>query len=489
MKRIASIMATTALVLGLFAGSPTAVSATSFAPAAEVDHWVSKGGRLVSDASGGYSCSRPGYRLIADAADAAEPGDVIHVCRGTYTENDIELPSDFTSGITIQGDGPNRTFIDARGGGRIFISHFSPAAGEGESDDIMLVNLRIADMTLRNGDADSSAFSHVNYLGDERGGAVFSTGRVACNNVRFTNNTADGDGGALASVYGADLERCSFVGNDGYAGGAIWSMGTVNDRGGIYTQNSAFAGGAVYAGSAYSRIYSVVYGVDATVGLTNTFEDSIFTKNRAVVAGGAVLVESACTRVTDVRFTQNLTGGAGGALYMNEGSFESPWGGGPVALDSEACRSMVEGATFTGNSALPTETGFEGLLNVGGAIAYFGGLDDSSTGVALEDPIDYSSGLTIADSTFRSNAAALGGAMYMEDGLVRLYGVNFYGNRARQNGASGPGGYGSAVYAADFSVIDFGGDESWYADNKHRATFELNSNVMHERGTFGWYFE
>jgi hypothetical protein len=79
--------------------------------------------------------------------------------------------------------------------------------------------------------------------------------------------------------------------------------------------------------------------------------------------------------------------------------------------------------------------------------------------------------------------------MYMEDGLVRLYGVNFYGNRARQNGASGPGGYGSAVYAADFSVIDFGGDESWYADNKHRATFELNSNVMHERGTFGWYFE
>jgi predicted outer membrane repeat protein len=477
MKRIASIMATTALVLGLFAGSPTAVSATSFAPSAEVDHWVSKGGRLVSDASGGYSCSRPGYRLISAAADAAEPGDVIHVCRGTYLEDDIELPSDPTSGITIQGDGPNRTFIDARGNGRIFISEFS-APGEGESHDIMLANLRIADMTLRNANADDSFISIVNFLGDEIGGAVFSAGRVVCNNVRFTSNNASGGGGAIASYYGADLERCSFVGNEGFAGGAIWSRGTVNDRGGIYTNNVATVGGAIYAGSTYSRIYSSYFGVDATVGLTNTFEDSIFTKNFGEAGGGAVMVEAACTRVTDVRFTQNQSLGAGGALYMNEYSFEGPWGGGPVGMDPESCRSLIEGTTFTSNS----------VSGVGGAVAYFGGLDDLSTGVAIEDPLDYSSGLTILNSSFRSNAAALGGAMYMDDGLVRLYGVNFYGNRARQAGVSGVGGYGSAIYASDFSVIDFGDDESWYADDKHRATFELNTNVMHHRGTYEWYF-
>ena len=475
-------MATTALVLGLFAASPSAVSATSFAPAADVDHWVSKGGRLVNDASGGYSCSRPGYRLIADAADAAEPGDVIHVCRGTYLEDDIELPSDPTIGITIQGDGPNRTFVDARGNGRIFISQLG-SPDEGGSHDIMFVTLRIADMTLRNADADSSAFTIVNFTENEIGGAVFSTGRVACNNVRFTNNEANGGGGAIATYYGADLERCSFVGNFGFSGGAIMSLGTVNDRGGIYTQNSALVGGAIYAGSTYSRIYSLVFGVDATVGLTNTFEDSIFTKNRGEVAGGAVMVEAGCTRMADVRFTQNLTWGAGGALYMNEYSFEGPWGGGPVGMDPEACRSLIQRATFTGNSAVP-----QGGPAVGGAIAYFGGLDDSSTGVAMENPVDYSSGLTIAESTFRSNAAALGGAMYMEDGLVRLYGVNFFGNRARQSAPLGFGGYGSAIYASDFSVIDFGDDETWYADNKHRATFELNSNVMHRRGTFEWYF-
>ena len=498
MKRIASIMATTALVLGLFAGSPTAVSATSFAPAAEVDHWVSKGGRLVNDASGGYSCSRPGYRLIADAADAAEPGDVIHVCRGTYTENDIELPSDFTSGITIQGDGPNRTFIDARGGGRIFINWMNGSGLSGVAEDtsginqLAASNLRIADMTLRNADANSSDYStgldasgglfdlgvDGGDLFDDLGGAVLSVGRVECNNVRFTGNEAE-SGGAIASVLGVTANRCSFTGNTSeYSGGAIWSLATVHDSGGVYTANTTGSdfGGAVYSSNVYG--FLIASQVGELSHLTSTFTNSAFSKNFSVDGGGAVAIELGCAEFTNSSFTKNSTNGAGGGLYLNEFSFITlPIPGGEIPPVGGVCQSEISGSKFESNAAVSAR----GSLNVGGGLAYFGGLDDSSTGLQFE--YDDTVGLRMSSTTFKSNAAANGGAVFMDDGILRgLGGVYFDGNRARQNGPGGMGGYGSGVYAVDHSVFT----GSYTADNKNRATFEPNTVVYHQNGTLDW---
>ena len=491
MKRIASIMATTALVLGLFAGSPTAVSATSFAPSAEVDHWVSKGGRLVNDASGGYSCSRPGYRLIADAADAAEPGDVIHVCRGTYTENDIELPSDFSSGITIQGDGPNRTFIDARGGGRIFINWNGFEEEASDLDQLVASNLRIADMTLRNADANDSDFSTglegsggliIGDSGDafdDLGGAVLSAGRVECNNVRFTGNHAEA-GGAIASLLGVTANRCSFTGNTSeYSGGAIWSLASVHDSGGVYTANATEDdfGGAIFS----NNLYGVVFALEAAEAshLTSSFTNTAFSKNMGVDGGGAVAIELGCAEFTNSSFTRNSTNGAGGGLYLNEGSFNTLpffFPGGIPDFDG-LCQSEISGSKFESNAAVSEM----GSLNVGGGLAYFGGLDDSSTGLQFE--YDDTVGLRMSSTTFKSNAAANGGAVFMDDGILRsLGGVYFNGNRARQNGPGGLGGYGSGVYAVDQSV--FTGD--YGPDNKNRATFEPNTVVYHQNGTLDW---
>jgi hypothetical protein len=500
MKRIASIMATTALVLGLFAASPSAVSATSFAPAADVDHWVSKGGRLVNDASGGYSCSRPGYRLIADAADAAEPGDVIHVCRGTYLEDDIELPSDFTSGITIQGDGPNRTFVDARSNGRVFINWMSGNGLSDVADDtsginqLVASNLRIADMTLRNANANASDYStgidaDGGFIGvggdlfDDLGGAVLSVGRVECNNVRFTGNEAEA-GGAIASVLGVTANRCSFTGNSSeFSGGAIWSLASVHDSGGVYTANTTGGdfggfGGAVYSSNYFGFIFALEAGDFSH--LTSTFTNTAFSKNFSVDGGGAAAIELGCAEFTNSSFTKNSTNGAGGGLYLNEGSFITlPIGGPGGPGNGLVCQSEILGSKFESNSAVSAM----GSLNVGGALAYFGGLDDSSTGFELE--YDDTVGLRMSSTTFKSNAAANGGAVFMDDGILRSTGaVYFNGNRARQNGVGGVGGYGSGVYAVDHSVFT----GSFGFDTKNRATYEPNSVVHHENGTLSWYW-
>jgi predicted outer membrane repeat protein len=488
MKRIASIMATTALVLGLFAGSPTAVTATSYSPAAEVDHWVSKGGRLVNDASGGYSCSRPGYRLIADAADAAEPGDVIHVCRGTYLEDDIELPSDFTSGITIQGDGPNRTFVDARGNGRIFINWTYAGGVLDDSTGVEQVyasNLRIADMTLRNGDSSESDFSTgidgfpgMADLGDQIGGAVLSLGRVDCNNVRFTNNSARA-GGAIGSYFGVTSERCSFTNNSAMeAGGAIFSIASVHDSGGVYTGNGTEGlGGAVFTSNYFGIMLAYELGLPSY--LTSTFTKTSFSKNLSGTGGGALAVETGCVTVRNSSFTKNTTQGAGGALYLNEFSFSTLLGGVPEVAG--ICSSEISDSKFESNAAV--KSGLE-LENVGGAVAYFGGMNDYSTGTMLA--YDDTVGLTVYGTTFRANAAALGGAVYMDDGHFRsIGGVGFLGNRARQHAPGGIGGYGSGIYAVDASRIT--GD--YYVDSKNRATFELNSVTNHTSGTYSWVWE
>lgn len=514
MKRVTTLMASAALLLGLFAAAPSSVRATSFAPAVDVDHWVSKGGRLVSE-GGGISCSRPGYRTIQGAADAAEPGDVIHVCRGTYYEHDIALPSDLTTGITIQGDGPNRTFIDALSRGRIF-GNWNRTMSEGDIDmddtagllQLAESNLRIADMTLRNGDAFDSDYDYStgydldlgspeppeNYgiielllaAGDHEveniGGAILSLGRVECNNVRFNGNAAHA-GGAVWAMFGVTANRCSFTNNSAdQDGGAIWTAASVEDLGGAYSGNWASGfGGAVFA-STVGGFFNAIVHSDASY-LRSEFTDSRFSKNRSSGGGGAVAHEFGCVKVAGGLFSSNTTNGAGGAVYLNQGSFlVTDWTSGigigfPV---DEVCDSEIAYTTFTSNSALSN-----GSLNVGGALAFFGGLDDDdSTGLPLED--DPSLGLEIYDTTFKSNAAALGGAIYLDDGIVVLDGgVSFNGNRARvvDIGEVRLGGYGSGVYAADYSQV-WG---PYSNDPLNRATFEDRFTIIHLNGHQKWY--
>jgi len=485
MKRIISVLASTALLLGIFAAAPAAVSATSFAPASEVDHWVSKGGRLVSDGSGGYSCSRPGYRLIEDAAAQAEPGEVIHICRGTYFESDIDV----SSGVTIQGDGPNRTFIDALERGRIFY------AWDDALDEVDLtLGLRISDMTLRNGDAyeGTDPDGEFDVFGDAAGGAILSLGKVDCSNVRFTNNHG-GVGGAVFSLLGVNTDRCTFTGNSAVLGGAVYAWGTIHDNGGTYANNVAEFGGAIFSYPYFTYVTALMYGSDDTTGLfTNTFTNSTFTKNLGGGAGGALAIEESCVTITNSVFSKNSSAGAGGAVYLNEGSFNLMTD--ILSLDAPdeyfeylpegVCRSSISNSKFELNNAtLPAESTF----GVGGAVAYFGGLDDS-TGAAIYDAFDASAGLTITNTNFKSNVAANGGALYVDDGIVRADGdVNFYGNRARQTNPGGYGGYGSAVYLLDESLFGGSYEGSWYADTRHRATFERNTDPVHEEGIQGWF--
>ena len=532
MKRIISVLASTALLLGIFAAAPAAVSATSFAPASEVDHWVSKGGRLVSDGSGGYSCSRPGYRLIEDAAAQAEPGEVIHICRGTYFESDIEVDASVGLGITIQGDGPNRTFIDARSDGRIFTTRgFTEeelTEDAGDISDWETPSIRVADMTLRGGDAQDGEDGANSFPGVDlvsAGGAVSSLGIVECNNVRFTGNYA-GIGGAIYAGFGVRSERCTFANNKAMMGGAIASFGTVDDLGSTFSSNRAVGfGGAVWALPFFSTAGVEMHSMDDSTGLmTNSFTNSIFSKNAAGMGGGAVAIEESCTEFDRSTFTKNSTAGAGGAVYMNEGSFSATaqlllFGYGvpgdflsllESGFGEGFCDSQIINTKFESNSATLSydavndliggwceeEVGgcftiydVVGLQSAGGAVAYFGGLDDT-TGSAIDAAYDAGHNIEIGSgSIFRSNSAANGGAIYADDAIIYTAGVDFYGNRARQVGPGGYGGYGSAVYVMDKSFMGFSYEGSWEADTRHRATFELNTDPVHEEGDESWEFD
>ena len=246
----------------------------------------------------------------------------------------------------------------------------------------------------------------------------------------------------------------------------------------MYTANATEDdfGGAIFS----NNLYGVVFAFEAADDshLTSSFTNTAFSKNMGVDGGGAVAIELGCAEISNSSFTRNSTNGAGGGLYLNEGSFTTlPFFPGGIPDFGGLCQSEISDSKFESNAAVSAM----GSLNVGGGLAYFGGLDDSSTG--LEGEYDDTVGLRMYSTTFKSNAAANGGAVFMDDGILRsLGGVNFYGNRARQNGPGEMGGYGSGVYAVDHSVFT----GSYDALSKNRATFEPNSVVYHQNGTMDW---
>ena len=227
-----------------------------------------------------------------------------------------------------------------------------------------------------------SSFSHNSTETQGYGGAIFnSRGLLTLNNVNFSDNTADWDGGAISSAtsyFNASSKPADFTGDvinestvraywntkNGfdaankmvinnstfdnnkvtvYSGGALGVYSDAVINGSHFTNNNAGGnnpadptdgGGAIYAGgwarvdvsgSDFSGNSSNYGGAIATTragkenGVYLHITDSEFTNNTATVAGGAISNAFADAVFTDTNFNNNSAAEKGGAIYNTNG--------------------------------------------------------------------------------------------------------------------------------------------------------------------------
>lgn len=307
------------------------------------------------------------------------------------------------------------------------------------------------------------------------GGAVYNLGNLTIENAEFEGNKSVGslaDGGALYSNTGTlKLVNTNFIdnsaeenpiGNYGY-GGAIYAQGGIIDiQGGEYSGNKALFGGAIYVSKSATSA---------------NFQDVTFDGNQATGIG-ALGVFGKNTTLTNLKFTNNSTTGSyeyagGGAallvgavaqVEMNNSTFignKSAAMGGAIAtryvLNANGTKNGMKdamldivGGTFTGNIA-NTQGGaiYNTIYNSKNALG-FAYVDDSTftSNEALEGGAIYNVGIidahegqakmTLNDVTFTGNkAAAFGGAIYNEEGgTIVLTGENTFVNNTAKGGAN-----------------------------------------------------
>ena len=234
------------------------------------------------------------------------------------------------------------------------------------------------------GGAWNCTFTNNTLNGGFGGGGMLLTG--ICKDCTFYDNAVTGFGGggvrvgSSSTTWGTTtvytlIDGCTFVGNTGRYGGAIYGAGCI-------VTNCTFignkedctwgsdGGGAIYAVSSATLVDSRFYGNSGTcspggavvLAAGGVISSCTFTTNSSPGSGGAVYAKGGATAVVDSTFTGNTAVGNGGAVHVNSGA---------------VC--AVTNSTFTGNK-------FTGNVN-----SYKGGV---------------ASGATLVDCTITNNTSA-----------------------------------------------------------------------------------
>ena len=276
----------------------------------------------------------------------------------------------------------------------------------------------------------------------DEGGAIYWQTKYDFNttNCIFTDNTAGTYGGAIwlnRGVSNIDVNYCSFTGNDAtnneggaiyfFTGGNTFNINTCN-----FTDNTA----KIYGGAVYCYYNTADNGNITKVNIT----DSVFTHNTAGNGGALLIHKVNSIDIDGSSFINNDVSGNGGALFsydvhtinINDSTFEDNDAsglGGALTIYSSVSSTTINGSTFNDNDA----------DSYGGA-AYIG------------------SKLTVDDSSFDSNTAIGGGAIYCHADNPKIYSSNFTANNA--TGSSE--GYGGAVYIIGNNAVV---SDSYFKDN------------------------
>jgi hypothetical protein len=384
-KRLIALVTSALLIGGLFVGAPGPVLAV----ADSMNVYIG-----FSANTDGGSCADPDYRAdgsadstaINGAVNDTATGGTLHFCPGIY---DVNVTIDLTGkDITLSGAGAATTILD--GGATLFYD------GSYDSGGVQIISssgdITVERLTLQHG----HAFS---------GGAV-SGNLVTTRNCTFLRNTSEDQGGAISASI-VDVRFSVFFKNSANAGGAI----TAPD-------------GAVIIKSSFTQNRALLNAYEGTGGAINIplgnidIIDGVFTNNSSGGSGGAIYAATATVNTST--FNSNTAGQYGGAISTVNGTIArsrftrntAGTDGGAINLASSGT-SSVTSSTFTSNIASQS----------GGAINF--------------DPAPGSEVL-VSRNLFTKNEAPYGGATDQDNGGLLIFQRNvFTANRAVAEDAEG----------------------------------------------------
>lgn len=377
--------------------------------------------------------------------------------KGTYSGDGTVITVVLTGGMITGGNAGTNGVICVYGtlnmfGGNI-VNNTAYHGGairlcEGSTADIKNVSFIANRATTQGGairiDAMAANIENCRFIGnraaadtvtsDNNGGALYiNSGTATIVDCLFEANYAGYRGGAIYATQTLKdhviiTKKCNFIRNSSEnGGGAIYLTGTARYRdgaegesvGSTFRENSSSNGGAI-----------MVYG-------TASFYFTGFYANTATNAGGAVYLASSSSTSGNASFygailNENVAKNMGGAIYavgvntastvlnvintqMSENKVtvndtsKYQYRGGAIATDAYV-NAVIDGSTFKSNSGSSS----------GGAIGIYGA----------------SSNIEIKNSSFESNTAYNGGAIYAGGkATVTVSGITAKGNSARSSGA------------------------------------------------------
>ena len=242
------------------------------------------------------------HSTIQSALDVAQPGDVVEIAAGIYTESDL-VPGGLS--ITVRGainsDGTPAVTIDGAGEGIIFMF------GVNGTDGAVIENIHFTGST---------------------GNAIWIYHHSPIiRNCTFTGLSTGADGGAIwSSDTEAIIENCRFVNNDGGNTGSIFFSKAKSDGPGPTIRGCIFEGNTANSTAVIQYCNPVIeqctfesntspdfFG--ATVRLLQsaaTFSDCVFSGN---VGSGIGAEHADGLQILDCTFSDNAVAYGGGSAY------------------------------------------------------------------------------------------------------------------------------------------------------------------------------
>ena len=318
-----------------------------------------------------------------------------------------------------------------------------------------------------------STFSS-NQSGDV-GGAVHNAGTMAIDASLFSGNTAANVGGGIANLGTASILRSELRNNIARYGGAIHSDGTLVVESSVLSDNSTtefgaaaahLLGTATFVGCDILRNVSDYNGAVFVASGSTSFEDCIFSENRATKAtdsewatGGAVCIEEGNVELLRCTVSGNSAELYGGGIFNRgvltivdsslEDNASDDWGGG--IYNDENGTLTVENSTINGNDAANGGGGIVNLANAsileselsnntaghGGAIRSDGTLvvessllSDNSTSPYGGAAASLKGTATFVDCDIVRNISNDHGAVYVKEGSASFEDCVFSENRS-----------------------------------------------------------
>ncbi len=421
--------------------------------------------------------NNPGADIISLAVVGTYELTIPGANEGSGATGDLNIRDD----LTIVGQGPGATVIDANGLDRVFslsssrvvisgvtIMGGAPPVGSGggisnNNSDLTLINVAVVSNTAPIGGGGISLIGSDAVLtmdedcllarnkADYGGGLSISyDAQALLDGGRIVSNTASTLGGGV-NAYHADitLNGVQIISNTSSShGGGAYLYGVATMDGGAILSNTASAsGGGLY-----------VQGTFTQTG------QSVIAHNTALQRGGGVYALSGNVVLNGGRITHNRVTDTGDDTYGGGGVYVR---GSNVALIQTGSHTIVEnsvamhgGGMYVGEGARATLNGGQILSNTagkngGGVYLYSGAALTQTAGLIAHNAAEgtdtsdggggiysrYENALRLSGGQVLENQANRGGGLYVQLGSFDLLGAEIVGNHADLFGGGVYAGY------------------------------------------------